>query len=53
MSDLDIIKLWLEEKHCQLWQNFDISDDEGRTKAATWLKETMLSVVKFHEARQA
>lgn len=47
-KEVAIIKDWLRMKHCTLWQMWDISDDEGLTAAATWLRDTMNEVVDFY-----
>lgn len=47
---IETAKAWLKSKHCTLWQNWDISTEDGLEAAAVWMIDTMNSLVDFHEA---
>lgn len=48
-EELETIKEWLKRKQVTLWSVFDVSDDEGRTKAAKWFSHELDDIVQFAE----
>ena len=48
-EELATIKEWLRVKHSTLWGTFDVSDDEGRTRAGTWFAAELNDLIRFVE----
>jgi 16S rRNA G1207 methylase RsmC len=42
-----LIKEWLQEKHCTLWQSWDIVSEDGMDEASAWLLEQIQSVAMY------
>lgn len=43
----DVIKMWLREKHCTLWQQWDIVSNSGLEEASRWMIEQISSIAFF------
>lgn len=50
-QDVDItqnlIKHWLKEKHCTLWQQWDIVSESGLEEASKWMLEQIADIATF------
>lgn len=42
-----LVNDWLEQKHCTLWMNWDITDADERAKAVEWFLTTVQEYVRF------
>lgn len=43
----DVIKGWLRDKHCTLWQQWDIVSNDGLESASRWMIEQISSIALF------
>lgn len=43
----EVIKKWLREKHCTLWQQWDIVSNDGLESASRWMIEQISSIALF------
>lgn len=43
----EVIKKWLREKHCTLWQQWDIVSNDGLESASKWMIEQISSIALF------
>jgi hypothetical protein len=43
----DLIREWLKEKHCTLWQSWDIVSQDGINEASAWLLDQIQSVAMY------
>jgi hypothetical protein len=50
-QDVDItqslIKQWLKDKRCTLWQQWDIVSESGLDQASKWMLDQIASIVTF------
>lgn len=51
--EVDTVDRYLKAKHCGLWSNWDLTDDEERHDAATWLHTTLTELMDFIDKEEA
>lgn len=48
----DLIKGWLQQKHCTLWQEWDIVSESGLERASKWMLDQISSIAAFAQSVQ-